>query len=67
MFHVEKNLNGMFPWCSSVGLTFCSIFITFPKYSLFLTVLVAGYQRRRLHTDLTSNEHPFGKPWPATG
>lgn len=54
-----KKLNSMFPWCSSVEM--------FPKYLLFLSVLGAGCQERRLHTDLTLSEHLFSQFCPAKG
>lgn len=34
----------------------------FLKYSVFLTALSTGCQKRRLHTELT--EHSFGQSWP---
>ena len=68
MCHVScrKKLNSMFPWCSSVELTFYrGIFIRcFWNTLCSSTVLDAGCQKRRLQTDLTLTGHPFSQSWP---
>lgn len=56
LFHTEK-LNGMSP--SSVGLNFCKIVLQ----DVYETpaVLGAGWQKRKLHIDLTLIEHSFSQ------
>lgn len=35
----------------------------FLKYSVFLTALSTGWQKKRLHTELVLTERPFSQSW----